>query len=302
VSPIPYRKRLKRSLRYAALRAVLSVLAWLPLPLAQRLGRAFGSLGFTLARTERRKALASLTLAYPERSDAERLGLARACFRHLGQSAFELACVRQLDRQLDRQIEWPAEDRAALEAALCRGKGVVFITGHVGNWELLARRVAQAGYLCQSIARETSDPSTTSLVERFRASGGVRSIWRGQEGAARKMLRALRANELLGLVIDQDTRVQSVFVPFFGTLAATPRAPADLVLRTGAALMVGFCQRRPDGGYLLTMKELPVEQTNDRESDVLKLTAALSSEIEQAIRHAPEQWVWMHQRWKTRPS
>lgn len=298
---IPLRKRVKRSARTALLRALLAIVALLPFDLAASLGRGFGRLAFRLASKERRKALASLERAFPEKSNEERLALARACFVHLGQSAFELACIAQLDRDLDRRIEWPAEDRQALQAALAKGKGVVFVTGHVGNWELLARRVALAGFPSQSIARETSDPGTTELVERFRLSGNVRSIWRGQDGAARQMLRALKAGEILGLVIDQDTRVQSVFVPFFGTLASTPRAPADLVLRTGAALMVGFCQRKTDGTYLLTMKELPVEPSGDREQDTLKLTERLSSEIEAAIRRAPEQWVWMHQRWKTRP-
>jgi KDO2-lipid IV(A) lauroyltransferase len=282
-------------------RGAVSAVGTLPLGLASRMGRAFGSLAFLLAPGERRKALASLQTAFPEKSDAERLALARASFRHLGQCAFELACIAQIDRRMDRLVEWPAQDRLALENALGRGRGVVFVSGHVGSWELAARRVALAGFPTQTIAREASDAGTTSLVARFRQSGGVRTIWRGQEGAARQMLRTLKAGEILGLVIDQDTAVQSVFVPFFGALAATPRAPADLVLRTGAALMVAFCQRKVDGTYLLTMREVPVEPSGDREQDVLRLTDVLSREIEGAIRRAPEQWVWMHQRWRTRP-
>lgn len=283
------------------LRFALALIALLPIRFAAALGRGLGSVVSSLAAGERRRALASLRRAFPDKPDAQLEALARASFRHLGQSLFELACVAQLDRDVDRFIEWPTEDRRALEAALSRGKGVVFVTGHVGNWELLARRVALAGFPSQSIARETSDAGMTQLVERFRLSGNVKSIWRGQDGAARAMLRALKAGEILGLVIDQDTKVQSLFVPFFGVLAATPRAPADLAVRTGAALMVGFCQRQPGGRYLLTMKELPVEPSGDRERDVWKLTETLSSEIEHAIRRAPEQWVWMHQRWKTRP-
>ncbi|MBX5480995.1 MAG: lysophospholipid acyltransferase family protein [Myxococcaceae bacterium] len=300
-APVPLRKRLRRRARYHLIRAALALVGALPISFSGMLGRALGTVAFWLAANERRKALASLAVAFPDRPEAERRALAKASFQHLGRCAFELACVAQLDRAVDRFIEWPEADRRALEAAIARGRGVVFVTGHVGNWELLARRVALAGFPAQSIARETSDAGTTALVERFRESGGVKSIWRGQEGAARAMLRALRAGEILGMVIDQDTKVQSVFVPFFGRLAATPRAPADLALRTGAALMVGFCQRKSDGRYLLTMKELPVEPSGDRERDVLKLTEALSSEIEHAIRRAPEQWVWMHQRWKTRP-
>ncbi|WP_407653813.1 lysophospholipid acyltransferase family protein [Archangium lipolyticum] len=297
----PLAKRLKRFLRYLLVRVALAIVSRLPLGFARWLGAGFGRFAFAVAGGERRKALKSLARAFPEKSDAERHDLARASFRHLGMAAFEVGATDSMDRQLERLVHWPEEDRRILDTALARGRGVVFISGHVGNWELLARRVARAGYPSQSIAKETTDPRLTTLVERFRARGGVRSIWRGQEGAARAMLRALKAGEILGLLIDQDTRVQSVFVPFFGELAATPRAAADLALRTGAAVVVGFCQREGDG-YRLWMEEVPWQASGDREADALVLTAALSQRIEAAIRRAPEQWVWMHQRWKTRPA
>ena len=194
-------------------------------------------------------------------------------------------------------MRWPAEDRAVLDAALARGKGVVFVSGHVGSWELLARRVALAGYPCQTIAKETTDPRTTALIERFRSSSQLRSIWRGRAGAAKAMLRALKAGQILGLLIDQDTDVQSVWVPFFGHLAKTPRAAADLALRTGAAVVMGFCRREADGRYRLSMEALPGEGL-----DALELTARMTARIEAAVRAAPEQWVWMHRRWKSPPA
>ncbi|MCP3104735.1 lysophospholipid acyltransferase family protein [Myxococcus sp. K15C18031901] len=297
----PLAKRLKRFLRYLLIRAVLLCLQPLPLVWARGLGARLGGLAYAVAGGERRKALKSLSVAFPEKSDAERQDLARACFRHLSAAALEVACTGALDRGLEGLVAWPDADRQVLDAALARGKGVVFVTGHVGNWELLARRVARSGYPSQSIAKETSDPRLTELVGRFRARGGVRSIWRGQDGAARAMLRALRSGEILGLLIDQDTKVQSVFVPFFGRLAATPRAAADLAVRTGAAVVAGFCHRVEGGGYRLVMEEVPVPAVEDREEAALALTAALSERIEAAIRRTPEQWVWMHQRWKTRP-
>jgi KDO2-lipid IV(A) lauroyltransferase len=296
----PLAKRLKRFLRYLLVRAALALVHPIPLGVARWLGVRFGTLAFLVAGGERRKALKSLARAFPEKTEAERLSLARASFRHLGAAMFEVGCTAALDRELKQFVAWPEEDRRVLETALARGKGVVFVSGHVGNWELLARRVACEGFPCQSIAKETSDPRLTALVQRFREQGKVRSIWRGQDGAARHMLRALKNGEILGLLIDQDTKVQSFFVPFFGELAATPRAAGDLAIRTGAAVVVGFCQRG-DSGYRLTMEEVPLPSEQDREAAALALTAALSQRIEAAIRRAPEQWVWMHQRWKTRP-
>lgn len=297
----PLAKRLKRFLRYLLVRLALWLAGLLPVRVAGRLGEQVGELAFLVARTDRKRALDSLRRAFPERSDEERAELARASFRHLGRCALEMACIRQLDAEVDRWVEWPAPDRRTLDAALARRQGVVFVSGHLGNWELLARRVALAGYPCQTIAKETTDPRLTALIERFRQGSGLRSIWRGNPGAARQMLRALKAGEILGLLIDQDTRVQSVFVPFFGHLASTPRVAADLALRAGAALVVGFCQRQEDGRYRVSMKEVEVQPTADREADAVALTAKLTQEIELAIRRSPAQWVWMHRRWKTQP-
>lgn len=293
----PWPKRLKRTARYLGLRVAAAALALLPIHLAAPLGALLGHLAYFLAPSERQKTLASLATAWPERGETERRALARAAFRHLGRCIFELICVRQLDANVGAFIEWPQPDQAALDAALARKKGVLFISGHVGNWELLARRVALAGYPCQTIAKETSDPRLTEWVDAFRASANLKAIWRGRPGAAKNMLRALKRGEILGLLIDQDTDVQSVWVPFFGHLAKTPRAAADLALRTGAAVMLGFCQRGPHGRYLLRMRELAVEAHDTAES----LTARLTAGIEDAIRAHPEQWVWMHRRWRSPP-
>lgn len=292
---------MKRWARSWVVRFALWGVALLPARFASGLGAFLGGLAFLVVGGERRKALASLERAFPERSAPDRRALCRAMFRHLGRGAFELGCIAQLDRRIDEWVEWPEADRRVLEAALARGKGVVFVSGHVGNWELLARRVALAGFPCQTIAKETTDPRLTALVERFRASSGLKSIWRGHPGAAKQMLKALRAGEVLGLLIDQDTKVQSLFVPFFGHLASTPRAAADLAGRTGAAVVLGFCPR-VGRRYRISLREVSVPDEIDREAFSRELTARLTIGIEEAIRSAPEQWVWMHQRWKTAPS
>lgn len=294
-------KRLKRLVRFWLLRAVLVAVGWLPFRLAQRLGDALGSLAFALAAGERAKALASLSLAFPEWTPAQKNILARETFRHLGRCAFELACVHKVLPRFDQFIEWPEEDQATLRGALSQHRGVVFVTGHVGNWELMGWRVARAGYPVRAVAKEMTDARLTRLANAFRAQGGVQSIWRGQNGAVKQILKALKNGELLTLLIDQDTRVQNVFVPFFGRPAATPRAAADFALRTGAVPMAAWCHRQPDGHYRIHMRQLAFTRTQDAEADAVALTAAFTRVLETAIRLAPEQWVWMHQRWKSRP-
>lgn len=297
---VPFRKRARRYLRYLVLLVLMRVTSLLPLSLSAALGEWGGGLAFRLARRERTKALASLSRAFPQRSESERVELARQCFRHLGRSVGEMVCVSQLDARRAELVDWPKEDRARMDSALAKGKGVVFVTGHVGNWEVLARHVALEGYPAAVIGKETSDPHTTALVEGFRNRGKLRVIWRGGKGAAKDMLRALRGNQILGLLIDQDTKVQSVWVPFFGHLAKTPRAAADLALRTGAVPMLGFAIRVAPGHYRISMHDVPLPE-GDSEAAVTELTARLTAGIEQAIREHPEQWVWMHQRWKSPP-
>jgi KDO2-lipid IV(A) lauroyltransferase len=297
---VPRLKRARRYVRYLFIRAALATLSLLPLGVCAWVGERLGLLAFVLVRGERRKALVSLSRAFPQKSEAERVALARACFRHLGGVAGELATSRQLDARRAELVEWPAADRARMDAALAKGKGVVFVTGHVGSWEVLARHVALEGYSAAVIGKETSDPHTTALVERFRNDGKLRVIWRGHNGAAKDMLRALRSNSILGLLIDQDTKVQSVWVPFFGHLAKTPRAAADLALRTGAVPMLGFGVRVGPGRYRISMQDVALP-TSEGEAAVTELTAALTKGIEDAIRAHPEQWVWMHQRWKSPP-
>jgi Kdo2-lipid IVA lauroyltransferase/acyltransferase len=296
----PLAKRFKRSVRYSLLRGVLFFVSRLPLGLAQRAGDALGGLVFHLARKERKKALLSLGRAFPEKSDAQRLALARACFRHLGRCAFEAAVAERLSAaQFDALVEVPEGVRAMLLRAHKKGKGVVAVTGHVGHWELLGWSFVRQGIPLHVIAQQNVDARLTRLSVDFREKGNVHTVLRGVPGAAVGMLRALRRGDALGLLVDQDTRVQSVCVPFFGTLASTPRAPADLALRSGAATVVVFLQRGPDGRYHFSGEELEVVRTGNAEADVVALTRAYSAAIETAVRRAPEQWVWMHQRWKT---
>jgi KDO2-lipid IV(A) lauroyltransferase len=282
---------------------MVGAVSWLPYPWASGLGRFLGTCAFWLIAGERKKALASLAQAFPEQSLQARRQLARGAFAHLGAAALELTNTRRLDAQLTRWIDFPQADLELMKRAVERGKGMVFSTGHVGSWELLARSVGQLCCEVNAVGRETSDPRMTQWVEDLRLSSNIRTVWRGQPSAARELLKVLRRGGLLAMLIDQDTRVQSVFVPFFGRPAATPRAAAELALRTGATLLSGFCQRIGNSPrYRISVQEISFTPTQDWEADVVALTALLTADIEKAIRRCPEQWVWMHQRWKTQPT
>jgi KDO2-lipid IV(A) lauroyltransferase len=301
--PVPIRKRVKRSVRSLLLRAAIRVLSFLPLGPALWLGGLAGRIAYRLAAESRRLALAHLALAFPERTEAERDGIAGAMFEHLGRSALELIAVRRWDADLATYVELAPFD--LLDRVMARGKGMVFVTGHVGSWEVLARRIARAGVPNAVIAKRGKDPKVNAIAEMFRASGGVQTLWREDESTGRAIIKTLRGGRALGLLIDQDTDVQGVFVPFFGRLAYTPRAAADLALRFGAPVVVGTIHRRgprAGDGHRLELVEIPYDAAPaDRESEVVRLTAACTAALEGAIRRHPEDWVWMHARWKTRP-
>jgi KDO2-lipid IV(A) lauroyltransferase len=192
-----------------------------------------------------------------------------------------------------------------VERARARGKGIVLVLGHIGNWELTSR-LSRHVRPNAAIGKRTWHRSLDAVIERFRAENGVGTFWRDDPATARGMLKLFKQGGTLGILIDQDIAdVQSVFVPFFGRLAATPRAAADFALRFGAAVLVVTCHRRGPrvrDGHRLEVEEVPVRaDAPDREAEVIRLTTACVAVQECAIRRHPEEWVWMHQRWKTRP-
>jgi KDO2-lipid IV(A) lauroyltransferase len=243
-------------------------------------------------------------VAFPEKSEAERDEIARASLVHLGMIAGEAVSMGNWEHRIDEYVEASPETVAALTRARARGKGVLLVLGHVGNWEL-TRRLARYVPPCAAIAKRSWHAKIDAMTERFRAAGGLGTFWREDATTARNMLRLLKQGGALAILIDQDTNVQSVFVPFFGRLAATPRGAADLALRFGATVLVVTCRRRGPrrgDGHIIDAVDVPFDANpRDREAEVLRLTAACSALLEAAIRRHPEEWVWMHQRWKTRP-
>jgi KDO2-lipid IV(A) lauroyltransferase len=164
----------------------------------------------------------------------------------------------------------------------------------------LVHVVAAAGLPITSIAKPLYDPRLTRFVHRLRTAYGHRILWRGDDGVPKELLRVFRQNGVLGLLIDQDTRVQGAFVPFFGRPAHTPTAAASLAIRHDAALLM-VCGHRAGRRHQLQVERIPLPAGPDHDARVLALTRTLSAWLEAAIRRAPEQWVWLHDRWRRQP-
>jgi len=303
---VPLRKRLRRAVRSALLAAAVRLLARVPLRAALAIGALIGRAAWLLARGERRIMLEHLALAFPERTVTEREEIARRSLVHLGQVAMEVVTARRNIPRVEDYVSFSPGSEEIVRRAMARGKGLIFVAGHIGNWELLARRLAVVTQPNAVIARRNSDERVNRFIEQFRRDGGNATLWREDAGTGRALIRLFRQGGALGILIDQDTRVQGVFVPFFGRLAHTPRAVGDLALRFGATVVVGTSRRRgprPGDGHELDVVELAYDpEPLDQEAEVTRLTAAAVRIQEEAIRRNPIEWVWMHRRWKTQPA
>ena len=278
------RQRLKNWLLYFLMRCGSAAAERLPI---RGLLRLLGRLAPYLFRREARRAQAQLTATLPH-LDAART--TRRMFAHFAESIWELCRLRKSVPSLD------GDARRILDEVLAERKGAVVISGHIGNWEILGQAIAAAGYPIATIAKPSYDPRVTAWLNEWRTRRGLQIVWRkGNSGKA--ILRVLRNNSLMAFLIDQDTETVGEYVPFFGRPAFTPTTPAALALRTGAPVI--FCWHHRRGKlHKITFERIHYVRTGDNKQDILALTTVLSTRLEAAIRAVPEQWVWMHKRWR----
>lgn len=294
-------QKLKNNLIYYSARVLMALIALLPYSWASSLGRFFGGVVFRLAGGERRKTFQGLQTAYPEKAPAELQKLALAVWKNLGRNAFELVHWMGWSREKIAAQAVRVEGWEHVEKALARGKGVFLVTGHLGNWELLGGFLTSR-HKGSAVAQQLYDPRFNEIINRFRIEklGALAMIKRGV--ALRGILGALQENQLLMALCDQDTGQDGVFVPFFGKPAWTQSGVARISQKSGAALVPGFMVRGSDGCFEFhAEKEIMVSPSGNKEKDTMELTRRITEVIEKYVRAYPDQWVWMHERWKTRP-
>lgn len=290
-------------LQALVVRLLVAGFAALPLPMALRLGAWIGELLYLAAVPLRRVALQNLEIAFPDKSPAERRRILRASCRNLGRLAAEFCHLPQLDRRALAEIV-TIPDRAAWERALagCAQTGAIVLSAHFGNWELLAHAHGVFGHPVTLVHRPMRNLLVDEVIAAMRAHAGTRSI--PKKAAARDAIRTLRSGGILGIPSDQNqTTRYGVFVDFFGVPACTTPGVARLAALTGAPVFPGFLVREGESGRhrFELLPQLEMISSGDREADVVANTQRCSRVIEDMIRRYPEQWIWFHKRWKTRP-
>src|SRR2546422_8387526 len=317
LAPVPPRRRRTRAqvggesrpcardwLEYLALRAAFGALAALPLGAALRAGELVALVAYALDRPHRRIGMRNLEIAFPEKRVRERRRILRASFLNLGRMATELARLPRLSAERLRDMVRFVDEEWWREAMSWeRSTGVLVLSGHFGNWDLLVFAHGLRGHPVHMVHRAIANPLIDRWLNALRVRAGTRAI--RKRHAARAVLAALHEHGFLVLPFDQNsTRGLGVFVDFFGEAASTNAGIARIALRTDAPIVPIFIVR--DGRRARhTVHVLPimqVERTGDDQADVVRNTQRVSDVFEDMVRRYPAQWLWMHKRWKTRPA
>jgi len=291
------RKSLNRISLLWSIRLIWFISRVVPYRPGVQAGAALGFIGYYLLPRERKRALTHLSLIFTDRGDAWIRRTARGSFMHLGKSMLEIMLMTPA--RLAVIADFPGA--VNLRTALSAGKGVVYVTGHIGNWELCGGVIAQHFPLSVVAAPIEPEPLNDMLV-RLREQTGMKIILRGKPGASRQLIRIFKENRILGLLIDQDTDVDGAFVDFMGRLAWTPTAAAVMAIKFGAPVVFGYTRRSKDNRHTVIVEgPLELVRTGNEAQDIITNTALFNTKIEECIMREPEQWVWMHRRWRKQP-
>ena len=292
---------MRRKLEYAAAWPFIKILGLMPRRLSRAFGIGLGLAVYLVHARLRRVGMRNLALAFPEKTEPERARILRGVFVSLGR---QLAEVCQFPRYTLENVEQVVvyDGLENYEQACARGKGVLFVTAHFGGWELAAFAHSLHGHWLHVVMRPMDNPYLDRLIQSYRTMHGNKTV--GKDDFVRGLLAAMKAGEIVGILMDTNmTPPQGVFVNFFGIPACTASGLARIALRTDAAVVPGFTiWDEALGKYRLRFyPAVELVRTGELEADIVANTQTFTKVIEDYVRKYPEQWLWVHRRWKTRP-
>ncbi len=292
---------MRRKLEYAAAWPFIKIFGFLPRPLSRAVATVLSQIVYLLHVRLRQVGMRNLALAFPEKSEKERARILRGEFKSLGR---ELAELCQFPRytlgNVDQVVVYDGLEN--YERAYARKKGVLFLTAHFGGWELSAFVHSLHGHPMHVVMRPMDNPYLDRLLQDYRTMHGNKTV--NKDDFVRGLLAAMKAGEVVGILMDTNmTPPQGIFVNFFGIPACTASGIARIALRTDAAVVPSFTIWDESlGKYRLRFDPaLDLIRTGDQEADIVANTQLFTTVIEDYVRKYPEQWLWVHRRWKTRP-
>ncbi|MDR1942334.1 MAG: lysophospholipid acyltransferase family protein [Endomicrobium sp.] len=294
-------KKIRRKIYYFAAFLTAKAVLFIPYRFSvSALGSFFGMLAYYFSVSASIRARRNLKRCFPEKSKSEIRAIAKRVFINQGKNFFELANFPKMDSSFIKSISG-IENVHLIKEAVKKGKGILFVSAHTGNWEITAAAVADLGIPLNVVAKKIYINELNDMLVDYRNSKNVNVILKDAPDTAKKLLRALKKGEIIAMLIDQDTKVPGVFVNFFGRNTWTPSGLAVMALRTGAEVLIGVDARVSDLVHKTIVRgPITVEPSGDFDKDVINLTQKASLELEDHIRQYPDQWVWFHERWKTK--
>jgi Kdo2-lipid IVA lauroyltransferase/acyltransferase len=283
--------------QYYGIRGSVAALRRLSFERASAIGESIGTLGYRPLGIRRAVVERQVSAAFPGLTQPEVERIARASYASLGRTTIETTLLPTYSREQVLELVESTEGWEHVDRAIAEGRGLMIVTGHLGNWELGGSYLAARGIPLEAVARRMENPLFDSYLTETRRRIGMTVIH--DADAVRRVPRAMREEHAVAFLVDQGAvGLASTWVPFFGRYAKTPRGPAVFALRLEAPLLFACALRQPSGRFVIHFEPVPVERSGTLDADVDRIVASYTSTLERWVRRAPEQCFWQHRRWK----
>jgi KDO2-lipid IV(A) lauroyltransferase len=286
---------------YIGLRILMFIVYLLGRTIAQLLGCVIAFLLFYFIPVRKEQVLENISLSFPEKSKEEVNKIARNTYKTFTKVFVDMFFISKMpDSKIEKMLIY---DKEMIDKTLAKGKGLVLLSAHFGNWELSALAFAKRYTVALIVAKQSND-FVDMMLSSFRNKKGFNVIDfnRDDKISFRHIVKALRKNQVLAILGDQDAGYQGIFLPFFGRLTSTPKGPAFFALRAGSPIITAFGVRQKDGSMKMRIEELAIPKTGDDEKNIEIINSIYNKRLEEVIRENPDQWFWFHRRWNTRPN
>ncbi|MCF7809903.1 lysophospholipid acyltransferase family protein [bacterium] len=288
-----------KRIQYVLMLLLVGLFRYLPYRIAICFARLLAWKLAVILRLRRSVAIDNLNRAFPEKNSREIESIYRRCWSHFLQVGVEMARIPILnEREIKKRMD--SSQGSLIREILNRGKGVIVVSAHFGNWEWMGTAMVREGYDITFIVTSQSNQFVDEWMDRMRTKGGIKTA--NRKDAVKATLKVLKNNEVVAIMCDQDAGRAGIFTVFFGQPASTPRGPALFHLKTGAPIVFSSSMRGKDGKYYVVFEEMVFDElAGNRDTDELMIMQKITDRLEQEIRAFPDQWLWLHRRWKTKP-
>jgi KDO2-lipid IV(A) lauroyltransferase len=293
------RTKLQNHLEYIGLKILICIFFLLGRKIAQFFGKGLVIVLFYFIRFRKKLVLTNMGLCFPEKSKKEVNKIAKSTYKTFIRVFIDMFFISKMaNEEVEKRLVY---DKDMIDKTLSKGKGLVLLSAHYGNWELSALGFAKKYPVALIVAKQSNDFIET-MIEGFRRKEGfnVLTFQRDAKMAFREIIKVLRKNQVLAILGDQDAGDKGIFLPFMGRVASTAKGPAFFALRAGSPIITAFGVYQKDGSMKMKLEELQMPNSGDEEKDIEIINRIYNTRLEQVIKENPDQWFWFHRRWNTR--